>query len=113
MDWCVAGIELLYKIKSDRYKCSNSNVFVCSVIGKLYGRVQFKRIRDETECDIALRAEQRRFRMGRGCSVVRHVCVNFVPFGEFFFCHLCIWKRLIIKIPDCYVTNFENVWNWR
>ena len=65
----------LYIGKGDRYECSIS-ISLLSVVGKLYGRVPFNRVRAGTEC--AIGEEQSGFRQDRGCMdqvfAVRQMC---------------------------------------
>ena len=43
----------LYKRKGDKCVCSNSRgIRLLSVVGKLFGRVLIKRVREGTECAI-------------------------------------------------------------
>ena len=66
MDWRVACIVPLYKVKGDKCECSNlRGIRFFGVVGKLYGRVLIKRVRAGTEC--AIGEEQCGFRQGRGC----------------------------------------------
>ena len=55
-----------------------------SVVGKLFGRVLIKRVRDRTEC--AIGEEQCGFRQGRGCMdqvcAVRQVCEKYPVNGK-------------------------------
>ena len=45
MNWRGSCIVPLYKVKCDRYECSNSRgISLLSVVGKLYGRVLIKRV---------------------------------------------------------------------
>ena len=67
MDWRGACIVPTYKGKSDKCEFSNSRgVSLLSVVGKLYGRLLFKRIRAGTEC--AILEDQCGFRQGRECT---------------------------------------------
>ena len=53
MGWRGACIVHLYKGKRDKCECSNSRgINLLSVVGKQYGRVLIKRVREGTECAI-------------------------------------------------------------
>ena len=85
MDWLDACIVPLYKWKCDKCECSNSRgISFLSVVGKLYGRVLIKRIRDGTEC--AVGEEQCGFRQGRGCMdqvlAARQFCEKYLANGK-------------------------------
>ena len=61
-------------------ECSNSRgISLLSVVGKLFGRVLIKRVRERTECEIG--EEQCGFRQGRECMdqvfAVRQVCEKY------------------------------------
>ena len=48
MDWLGACIMPLYKRNGDKCECSNSRgINLLTVVGKLYGRVLFKRVMAE------------------------------------------------------------------
>ena len=56
-----------YEGKGDVYECSNfRGISSLSVVGKVYGRILIKRIRDKTENVIV--EVQSGFRRGRGCT---------------------------------------------
>ena len=84
-DWCSACIVPLYKGKGDRYECSNSRgISLLSVVGKVYGRVLIKRVREKTE--EVLKEEQCGFRRGRGCVdqifAVRQISEKYLAKGK-------------------------------
>ena len=85
VDWCDACIIPLYKGKGDKYQQSNSKgISLLSVVGKLYGRVLIKRVRNVTECEIG--KEQCGFRKCSGCmdqvSALRHVYEKYLATKE-------------------------------
>ena len=85
MDLRGACIVLLYKVKGDKYECSNSRgISLLSVVGKIYGRVLIRRVRATTEC--AIGEEQCGIRQGRGCMdqvfAVRQVCEKYLANGK-------------------------------
>jgi len=85
VDWCSACVVPLYKGKGDKYECRNSRgISLLSVVGKLYGRVLIKRVREMTN-DV-LMEEQSGFRKGRGCVdqvfAVRQVCEKYLAKGK-------------------------------
>ena len=50
VDWVIACIVPLYKVKGDVHECSNSRgISLLSVVGKVYGRIPINRIRDKAE----------------------------------------------------------------
>ena len=54
VDWVIACMVPLYKVKGDVHECSNfRGISLLSVVGKVYGRVLIDRIRDKTENVIA------------------------------------------------------------
>ena len=66
VDWHGSCKVPMYKGKSDNRNLVTREVFVLlSVVGKLYGRVQIKRVMDGTEFPIG--EEQCGFNQGRGC----------------------------------------------
>ena len=85
MDWRGACIVPMYKGKGQKCECSNSRgISLLSVVGKLFGRVLFKRVRAGTEC--AIGEEQCGFKQGRGCMdqvfAVRQVCEKYLANGK-------------------------------
>ena len=85
MDWRGACIVPLSKGKGDKCECSNSRgISLLSVVGKLFGRVLFKRVRAGTEC--AIGEEQRGFRQGRGgrdqVFAIRQICEKYLANGK-------------------------------
>ena len=71
-----------------------------SIVGKLFGRMLIKRVRDVTEC--AIGEEQFGFRQGRGCMdevfAVRQVCEKSISqMGKIYSGRLWIWKRPMIR----------------
>ena len=84
-DWTNACIVPLYKGKGDMRECSNyRGISLLSVVGKVYGKVLVKRIREGT--DDVICEEQAGFRKGRGCvdqiSAVRQLCEKFLAKGK-------------------------------
>jgi len=84
-DWKIACVVPLYKGKGDKLECNNSRgISLLSVVGKAYGRILIRRIRDATECVIG--EEQCGFRRKRGCMdqvfVVRQVCEKYIGNGK-------------------------------
>ena len=84
-EWCSACIVPLYKGKGDVHECSNyRGISLLCVVGKVYGRVLIKRIRDMTEG--VLSEVQGGFRRGRGCTdqvfAVRPVCEKYLAKGK-------------------------------
>ena len=87
VDWVIACMVPLYKDKGDVHECSNfrdSGITLLSVIGKVYGRVLTKRIRDKTENVIA--GMQSGFRRGRECTdqifIVKQICKKYLGKGK-------------------------------
>ena len=85
MDWVGACIAPLFKGNGDVCECSNYwGISVLIVVGKIYGRVLFNRIRDKTEQVIS--EVQGGFRRGRGCMdqvfVVRQICEKYFAKGR-------------------------------
>ena len=85
IEWRSACIVPLYKGKGDKNECCNSRgISLLCVVGKLYGRVLIKRIREST--DGAIGEEQCGFRSGRGCAdqifAVRQVCEKYLAKGK-------------------------------
>ena len=84
-DWTSACIVPLYKGKGDMRECSNyRGISLLSVVGKVYGKVLVRRIREGTEDVIC--EEQAGFRRGRGCVdqifAVRQVCEKSLAKGR-------------------------------
>ena len=84
-DWCNACIVPLYKGKGDKYECSNyRGISLLCVVGKLYGRILMKRIRELT--DSVMGEEQCGFRRGRGCVdqifTVKQLCEKYARKGR-------------------------------
>ena len=84
-DWRGACIVPVYQWKGDKFECSNSRgISLLSVVGKLFGKVLIKRVRDGTDC--AIGKEQCVFRQGRGCMdqvfAVRQVCEKYLANGK-------------------------------
>ena len=84
-DWKIACVVPLYKGKGERLECNNyRGISLLSVVGKAYGRLLIKRIRDVTEGVIG--DEQCGFRRERGCMdqvfVVRQVCEKYIAKGK-------------------------------
>ena len=85
LDWMSACIVPLYKGKGDRHECANyRGISLLSVVGKVYGKILIKRVRDGTDaviCDV-----QGGFRRGRGCVdqvfVVRQICEKYLMKGK-------------------------------
>ena len=74
-----------------------------SVVGKLFGRVLIKRVRDGTEC--AIGKEQCGLRQGGGCMdqvfAARQVCVKSISqMGKMYSRRSWIWKRPMILSID-------------
>ena len=72
----------LYEGKGDENECSNlRGISLSSVVGKLYGRVMIKRVRDGTECAI----QHCEFWQVRGSMdqvfVIRQVCETYFANG--------------------------------
>ena len=67
-----------------------------SVVGKLYGTVLIKRVRDGTEC--AIGEEQCGFRQGRGCMdqvfAIRQVCEKYLANWKDVFW----WQKHMIRL---------------
>ena len=85
LDWRSACIVPLYKGKGDKFVCSNfRGISLLSVVGKLYGRVLIRRVREGTEG--VIREEQGGFQKGKGCVdqifAVRQICEKFVEKGR-------------------------------
>ena len=85
IEWRSACIVPLYKGKGDKNECCNSRgISLLCVVGKLYGRVLIKRIREST--DGAIGEEQCGFRSGRGCTdqifAVKQVCEKYLAKGK-------------------------------
>ena len=85
MDWRGASIVPLWKGKGDKYVYINSRgISLLSVVGKLYGRVSIKRVRDGTEC--AIGEESFGLSQCRGCMeqvfAVRLVCEKYLANGK-------------------------------
>ncbi len=85
VDWTSACVVPLYKGKGDKYECTSfRGISLLSVVGKVYGKVLIKRVREGTEGMI--RDKQGGFRRGRGCVdqifAVRQVCENYLAKGK-------------------------------
>ncbi len=81
IDWTKACVVPLYKGKGDKYGCTSfRDINLLSVVGKVYGKVLIKRVREGTEGMI--RDEQGGFRRGKGCVdqifAVRQVCQKYL-----------------------------------
>ena len=84
-DWRRSCIVPIYKGKGDKRECGNyRGISLLSVVGKLFGRILIKRIREGTEG--ALKEEQCGFRIGRGCVyqifAVRQVSEKYLEKGK-------------------------------
>ncbi len=85
MDWMSVCVVPLYKGKGDKYECTSfRGISILSIVGKVYGKVVIKRVREGTEgmiCD-----EQGGFRRGWGCMdqifAVRQVCEKCLAKGK-------------------------------
>uniref|UniRef100_UPI003EB93A31 RNA-directed DNA polymerase n=1 Tax=Klebsiella pneumoniae TaxID=573 RepID=UPI003EB93A31 len=71
--------------KGDKYECTSyRGISLLSVVGKVYGRVLIRRVREGTEGVIG--DEQCGFRRGRGCTdqifAVRQVCEKYLAKGK-------------------------------
>ncbi len=85
MDWTSACVVPLYKGTGDKYECTSfRGISLLSVVGKVYGKVLIRRVREGTEgmiCD-----KQGGFRRGRGCVdqifTVRLVCEKYLAKGK-------------------------------
>ncbi len=85
IDWTSVCVVPLYKGKGDKYDCTGfRGISLLSVVGKAYGKVLIKRVREGTEgviCD-----EQGGFRRGRGCMdqifALRQVCKKYLAKGK-------------------------------
>ena len=85
IDWASACVVPLYKGKGDKYDCTSfRGISLLSVVGKVYGKVLIKRVREGTEGSIC--DEQGGFRRGRGCVdqifAVRQVCEKYLAKGK-------------------------------
>ena len=85
LDWRSACVVPLYKGKGDKHECNSyRGISLLSVVGKLYGIVLIRRVREGTER--AIGEEQCGFRRGRGCVdqifAVRQVCEKFLEKGK-------------------------------
>ena len=85
LDWASACVVPLYKGKGDKYECTSyRGISLLSVVGKVYGRVLIRRVREGTEGVIG--DEQCGFRRGRGCTdqifAVRQVCEKYLAKGK-------------------------------
>ncbi len=52
IDWTIACVVPLYKGKGDKYECTSFRgrpISLLSVVGKVYGEVLIKRVREGTE----------------------------------------------------------------
>ena len=85
VEWCRACMVPLYKGKGDVLECGNfRGISLLCVVGKVYGRVMIKRVRDGTEGVIS--EVQGAFMRGRGCVdqvfAVRQVCEKYMAKGK-------------------------------
>ena len=103
VDWVIACVVPLYKGKGDVHECSNfRGISLLRVVGKVYGRLLIKRIRDKTENVIA--EVQSGFRRGRGCTdqifIVRQICNKYIGRVRTCILHFWIWRKCMIELIE-------------
>ena len=84
VDWVIAYMVPLYKVKGDVHECSNSRgISLLNVVGEVYGWILINRIRDKTE-NVIVEA-QSGFGRGRVCTdqifIVRQICEKYLGKG--------------------------------